>query len=395
MENKSLWTRDFLLLCLSSFFQFMLFFILMATLPIFAIDELKGNEQQAGLVMTVFMISAVLCRPLIGKWIDEFDKKKVFIISLTLFLLSSTLYFAVSSLAFLLMLRFFHGIGFGTSTTTTATLAVSLIPNQRKGEGIGYFTMFMSLATVLGPFVGLTIIAHYSYTVLFAVCGVCALLSFVCGKFVQISTQFSTLKGEKETTFHWENFFETSAIPIGLTACLLSFSFSGISTFLSLYAKELGMLEFARYFFVVYAIAVLISRPLTGRLFDRFGANIVVYPAIFIFIVGMILLSQVHTVVELLSTAVMLGLGNGALFSTFQTLAINSSPRHRVGLATSTYFVLFDIGTGLGAYTLAMVATYTNYRTMYLMTAGIMLITVLIYRFSYQKSQNAKQEITV
>ncbi|WP_460291931.1 DUF3964 family protein, partial [Bacillus cereus] len=44
------------------------------------------DQQEIGLVATVFLISSVLCRPFTGKWLDDLGRKKILFISLSLFL---------------------------------------------------------------------------------------------------------------------------------------------------------------------------------------------------------------------------------------------------------------------------------------------------------------------
>lgn len=72
------------------------------------------------------------------------------------------------------------------ATTATGTIVTDVTPPHRRGEALGYFGVFMSLPMVIGPFLGLTIISRYSFTVLFIVCSIFSLLAFVCGLFVNI-----------------------------------------------------------------------------------------------------------------------------------------------------------------------------------------------------------------
>ena len=182
MQKQSLWTQAFMGMSLSSFFQYMTHYALIAVLPVFVIEQMNGNDWQAGLAMTFFQIGAVLCRPLAGKWIDEFDSRKMLFLSLGGFLLVSIMYWgAADSLYFLLIIRLLHGAAFAIGTTLVATMAALALPATRKGEGIGYFAMFSNLAMVVGPFWGLTMIAHYQFTILFAGCVVLAILAFWCG----------------------------------------------------------------------------------------------------------------------------------------------------------------------------------------------------------------------
>ena len=385
MEKETLWGRHFLTICCSSFFIFMTFYILAVTLPSFVLDHLHGSKQGIGLVTTVFVIAAVIFRPLTGKWLDEVNRKRLILGSLILFMVCSAAYLVVRDYYVLLALRFIHGISFGIAATATSAVVLEVIPEQRKGEGVGYFSLFMSLAMVIGPFIGLWLTTNISYNAMFIAVFVFSLLAFVCGALTAVpkaSPKASTL-----STWHIKRFVEPKAIPISLAGFVLAFSYGAISTFISVYAKTIGLERISSYFFIVFAAMILISRPFTGRLFDLKGEHVLVYPGMLLFIGGMVWLSAAYSAPVFLITAGIIGLGYGAILPSFQTIAIQSSPMHRRGLATSTYFVFFDLGYGLGSYLLGVVAAQTNYHVMYLIGGLVVVLSVVIYYLFHHKKQ--------
>ncbi|MBP2642390.1 MAG: multidrug transporter [Firmicutes bacterium] len=386
MDKESLWTRNFLCTCLSCFFQFMTHYALLTALPIFVIDVLKNGNQEAGLAVTFFQIGAVSCRPFAGKWIDRFEKKKFLLISLAMFLFASISYFAVKSILILLILRLVHGVGFGMGTTATSTLAAITAPESRKGEGIGYLAMFTSLAMVIGPFLSLTIVIHYNFTILYGVCGFLAFLAFLSGMMTRVPEAKVDIQEEKIHSVNWENFIEPKALPVSITGFLLAFVYGGILAFIPTYAKSIGIIEFASGFFALYAVAIVVPRPLIGRLFDRKGPNIIIYSAIVIFIIGMIVLSDVHDPIGFLTAGLVIGLGYGSLHPSFQAMAVQACIDQRKGMATATYFLFFDIGIGLGSYVLGWIVLYTGYRTMFLISSAVMAINLLAYYLLYQRN---------
>lgn len=376
-DDQKLWNRDFVAVCLSSFFLFMTFYILAVTLPIFVTDTLHGGQQQIGLVMTVFIISTVILRPLTGKWMDEWNRKKIVSFALILFMICTALYPFIHQYEMLLGLRFLHGIGFGMATTAAGAVAVDLVSDKRKGEGIGYFSLFMSLAMVVGPFLGLTIMQAHNNSLLFAVCIVFSVLSLVFGLSLRIPQRVTHAAAKPEKG--WRKFIEPRAIPISLTGSVLAFSYGAITTFLSVYAKSNGLESYASYFFMVFALMIVVSRPFTGKWFDRSGPNGLVYPGVVLFTAGMILLSLISSPVPFLIAGGMLGLGFGAMLPSFQTIAIQAAPAHRRGLATGTYFLLFDTGYGIGSYVLGVVASKSNYHTMYFVAGIVVASSALLY----------------
>lgn len=388
-QDAPLWSRNFITICFSSFFVYMTFYILAVTLPTFVLEQLHGSNQQIGLVTTVFIIAAVIFRPLTGKWLDELDKKKIILFSLILFAVCSILHLVVTNFYVLLLLRFIHGIGFGIAATATSAVVIHIIPVSRRGEGIGYFSLFMSLAMVIGPFLGLTLMTNFSFNVLFIACFILALLSLLCGLMTRLPHTPSPVQ-IATSSWDWKRFIEPKAIPISLAGAVLAFSYGAISTFISVYAKSIGLEKIASYFFMVFAAMILISRPFTGKLFDRRGEHVLVYPGIILFVVGMIWLSQANTAFIFLLTGGIIGLGFGALLPSFQALAVRSAPSHRSGLATGTYFVFFDSGYGLGSYVLGIIAAQTNYHTMYLIGGIVVAFTVVLYYGLHHRKQKVQ-----
>jgi MFS family permease len=352
MKKQPLWTKDFLSISVTSFFLFMGFYVLLTTLPLYILDDLKGDKTQVGLIISVFLIAAVISRPFTGKWIDEVGRRKILLASLIVFAVSSLLYFWADTMPALLALRFLHGAGFGMATTATGAIVAEIVPDERRGEGLGYYAMFMNLAMVIGPFAGLTIVQYASFTWIFALCTVLSFIAIVLGAFVKIpQTAESSVK---HPSFTLSSLFEKNAVPVAISAGILAFAYSGILSFISVYAKELDLLEAASFFFVVYAAFIIMSRPFTGRWFDTYGENKVIYPAIILFAAGLFLLSQANSTFVFLLSGAVIGLGYGTIVPSLQTVAIKQADPAKRGLATSTFFTLFDTGIGLGSYVLGI-----------------------------------------
>ncbi|WP_371380040.1 MFS transporter [Sporomusa aerivorans] len=392
MQKQSLWTQAFMGMSLSSFFQYMTHYALIAVMPVFVIEQMNGNDWQAGLAMTFFQIGAVLCRPLAGKWIDEYDSRKMLFLSLGVFLLVSIMYLgAADSLYFLLIIRLLHGAVFAIGTTLVATMAALALPATRRGEGIGYFAMFSNLAMVVGPFWGLIIIAHYQFIILFAGCIVLAILAFWSGNRAgvhSVAGQETTKKSRR--ALEWSNFIEPCALPMALTGGLLFFAYTGVLVFIPLYAKQLNLTEYTSAFFAVFALFIVATRPLVGRVFDRSGANTVVYPGFIFFMLGLLGLTQVEGPVSFFLAGSVIGIGFGALSPVFQTLAIQLSPAHRAGVATATYFLALDISVGLGSFFLSVVTAHAGYHAMYFFAAAVTGITAVVYYVLSAKCYTAK-----
>ena len=67
MEQKAkLWTKDFVMVSLSNFLLFISFYMLMVTLAVYSINKFHASQSEAGLASSIFVLGAVLVRPIAG-----------------------------------------------------------------------------------------------------------------------------------------------------------------------------------------------------------------------------------------------------------------------------------------------------------------------------------------
>ena len=189
--------------------------------------------------------------------------------------------------------------------------------------------------------------------------------------------------------FTISSFIELKAIPISLLALIISFGFSSITSYLVLYSKQINLVQAASYFFLVHAFCVIFSRFFTGKWIDTKGANVVIYPCMILFSLGMLLYSQASVAWVLLSAGALISTGFGNFNSAAQTIAIRSIPPERLGIATATYFMFIDLGSGLGPYILGFVIEDIGFRTLYILLSLIGLICIPIYYAFYGRKEKA------
>ena len=379
-QKPKLWTKDFIMVSTSNFLLFISFYMLMVTLAIYTIDQFNASQSEAGLASSIFVLGAVIVRPIAGEMIDKMGKKKLLLLVLTLFLMMMLLYFPVNSLPLLLLLRFIHGFSFGIATTATGTIAADIIPASRRGEGMGYFATSANLALAVGPFLGLFISQKFADAMIFIVTTALSVVAVVATMFLHVPKMKMVTK---EITvgkgFRLGDYFEKSTLPIAILVMVFGFVYSSILSFFTAYAKAIDLVEAASFFFVMYAVFLLLSRPFTGRLFDYKGENKVIYPAIFLFALGLFILSQAQNGISLLIAGAVIGVGFGTFQSSAQTVALNLAPRNKIGLATSTYYVFYDFGIGIGPFLLGFVLPYVEFRELYVGMAVIAFIGLFIY----------------
>lgn len=383
--KEPIWTKPFISLFLTNLSVFIVFYGLVSTLPLYAKDALSRTDEEAGLLMTIFLVSAIIVRPFSGKLLDIVGKRKMLLISLFFYLICTILYYFITPFGGLLALRFFQGIWFSIVTTAAGSLAADIVPKARRGAGLGYYVMSTNLAVVIGPFIALFIIQSYSYDALFILLSVLMTIGALVALLIP---ELETGHNEnKSKGFTWNDLFEKKAMPIAILASLIAFSYASVLSYLSIYAQEKGLLAQASFFFVVFAAVMLITRPFTGRIFDEKGPAYILIPGFLLFFFGLFILSFMSSPGLFLIAGAFVGLGYGALVPSMQTLAIQSTTHQRSGYATATFFTLFDSGLAVGSYVLGIVAVQMGYRNVYLLSSILVIAVLALYILVNRKRQ--------
>lgn len=366
---------------------FMTQYILIVTLSLYVVT-LGGGASEAGLAMTAFQAGTILCRPFAGRMVDALPKKKLMGVVTFLTALVMAGFFFADSLSDLCGLRLFHGILFSIGTTASATMAALALPAGRKGEGIGYFALSGNLAMVVGPMIGLFIAHTWGMTAVFGFLVAIVLIALSAVLF-QKMPETPSKERTSRSGFSLRQMVEKKAIPASILGALIFFAYGGVLTFIPIYADSFGLQQETPVFFLVFALSMVVTRPLVGYVFDHMGPAWVLLPGFVSFALGFVFFAHMSTVLTLLFSGFLLGLGFGALSPGFQTLAILSVKPERIGAATATYFWSQDISVGAAALTLGWVAEKIGFSAMYeyFCLPAVLLAAayfIFIHKFKYK-----------
>jgi len=393
MSTTKLWTKDFILIFIVNFFTFITFLLLMSVMSLFSIERFGATQGEAGLTTGIFVIATLFARLFAGKYIDLLGRRKLLYISLIVFLSGSLLYFFITSLIGLYLVRVIHGLAFGIVSTATSTIVNDLIPDEKRGEGTGYFVMSANLAMAIGPFLGVILLQYFDFPLVFAVCCSFGMISLFGSFFIKISeVHLSKREREGVFRFRFRAFFEPAAIRISICMTMVTFTYASLLSFIFIYAENIGLDKVSSFFFIVYALVILISRPFTGPRFDKYGENSVVYPSLLLLAIGFIIVSQAHQGITFLLAAALIGVGFGTIQSSFQAIAVMSTHLpHRRALATSTYYIFLDMSNGFGPYLIGILLAFISYREMYFIMGIISICCICLYYLLHgKKAQKSK-----
>ena len=384
-----IWTKSFIFCLANNLFLFIFYFAQTTILPIYILKELGGNLTQAGLAMTLFMVSAIAVRPFSGLIIDRFGVRKTLIVSEIFFSLFSLAYLFADQLMILFLIRFLHGIWFSILTTVCVPVVNQFIPEQRKGEGMGYFVMSVNLGIVLGPLIGLSLIEYWSYVQVTTLLIALVFAGFAFCLLIPVKEPEKLLNQTHEKkSFSLTDLVEKQVLPVAVLAMLISFSYASIMSFIAPFAASKNLMAYAGLFFVVFAISMMSLRPVTGKIYDRKGPQYVIYPALVAFSLGLFLLSQIQTLWGFMLTAVLVGVGFGSVQPCIQTLAIQRVPKHRIGYATSTFYTFYDLGIAIGSLLIgALIATY-SYQFAFILCGLLTLLSIGYFKMVVQRNNS-------
>ena len=389
VQKEPLWTKDFILICLSNMMIFTSFYLLLPTLPVFVTDVLKGDESNVGYIIGILSLTAVLVRPASGYILDTMSRKKVLFVSLLAFTMAMAAYNFVTSLTLLLILRALHGFSWGFTTTGAGTIAADVVPAARRGEGMGYFGLSNTLSMAVGPSLGLLIITQAGFTSLFNACVVTAILGLLC--ILGISSNKELPIPNKKIKMSLNSFFEPKVFSLSSMIFFVALVYGGIVSFIVIYGKELGIQNPGTYF-LAYALTLLVVRPIAGKIFDKEGPLKIMAVGFVSIALSFVLLFIANGNTLFLLSAVSIGIGFGIVHPTAMAMAINRVEPFRRGAANGTIFSAFDLGIGLGSIFLGILSKMVTLSYMYLTCSLIILIPLAMFYLIDAKEYVIKTE---
>jgi MFS family permease len=282
--------------------------------------------------------------------------------------------------------RILQGAGFGVTSTLVLSMAATIIPSRRMAEGLGYIGLGTTVAMAAGPLLGLFLANRFGYEVMFVAMSSFVMLAAVVTLAIPNIELFEHHKVEKPSGFHGIH-LDKRPLPAAALAIFYGVAISSVTSYMAIYASQ-KHLPSAAMFFVTSTIGTLISRVFAGKLYDRHGHMAVIPLAAVILCSSFLLIVKssgagVSHAVFFISS-ILYGLGVGSVFPSIQTLTLSSTPPAKRTSSSVTFYVCFDLGSGVGSFMLGFVAEgYRDYKYVYLAAALSMVVFFLCYAFFF------------
>ncbi|RNB57867.1 MFS transporter [Brevibacillus gelatini] len=389
-SREKLWTKDFVLLTLCNTLLFLAIQMQTPTFPAYVKQTYQANDFVVSLVISLFCLAAVVARAFTGEALRTKNSKVIALLALCTVGIFSAGYYWAGHIALFLFFRVLVGIGFGMGSTAFPTVVSNVIPVRRIGEGMGYFGLSTSLAMALGPLIGLGILQSFGIgpmllTLVLLVAAIFPLAHMIRSYNLRMApaTQAATVKGVARY------FDKKLLLPVSLNFCL-SITYGGILSFLALYGKEAHIANVG-WFFLANALAMILIRPFSGKLYDRKGHMAVLPPGAIFVGVSLLLLSVTTSESLLLLSAIFYGLGYGMIQPSIQAWMVKVVRPEQRGMANGLFFNSIDLGIAAGSMLLGILATHSGYSVMYRWSAASMLLFLVVYVLSQLAAAKGKK----
>jgi len=367
--------KNFWIICASMLLFMISFNLIIPELNQFITN--LGGENQKGLIISLFTISAGISRPFSGKLSDKIGRKKVMIFGIIVCFIISMLYPLTLSVLFFLILRFLHGFSAGFTPTGATALITDILPANKRGQGMGIWGTFISLGIGIGYSLGSIIYENFGMNNLFFISAATAAISAVL--FLQVK---ETLPEPKKFQFNflkikWKDIFEPTVLPAAMVMFLTAPA-SGIIFVLTPDMSEYLGINNKGWFFGIYVISTITIRLFTGKLSDTIGRRKTLLIGTSILVISMYLIGSSTTVTEYTTAALIFGIATGISSPTIFAWTADLSPTHRRGVGSGTMFIALEFGIMAGS--MSTMYTYDNTKnTLFIgFSIGIVLAMIAI-----------------
>lgn len=179
----------------------------------------------------------------------------------------------------------------GLSSVAGNTIAIDVISSKRRGEGIGFYGLTLSLAMTLAPLLAVPVYNAFGFHTLIVICLLAALL----GVIAVYNIKHVQKEKVSRPPFSLDRFILIQAIPAGISHMLCSIGYGMVVSFAVLYGKEIHVSN-PGYFFIFMATGVGSARIFSGRMIDRGKLHLLLTSAIVGIIISLVVFATLHNV---------------------------------------------------------------------------------------------------
>ena len=366
-------------------------------LPYFA-GYLGTSEIWLGLVGSASTIPGILISLPAGSLSDIFGRRKILLVSAFVFASAPFLYLLINAWWELALVRFYHGFATGMFVPVAQAMIAEAYP-ARRGERISLFSSATAVGRSTAPLLGGSILVvtnpgllpreytnfFYIYLVV-GIVGVTALLTtlpFLCQRKSETSAVGQPKTNVGSVVRQWMSIARTRGVlAVSLIEAGQYYTFGSVEFFLVKYMTDVSLIggEMQSVILFSLVIAVMLSKPLVGRLSDRTGRRTPIILGCIVSGIPLVFVPFFTQFPVLLALAIAYGVGFSMVTSVTPAFVSELVPIELVGGAIGFISTLMDIGQTLGPLVCGFIlGTYLGYVGLFASLALVLMITVFTF----------------
>ena len=391
----SIWNSSFLRILIYALLCQFTMSITNTVLPLYVINGLGRSTADSGLLGTMFTIGSVCCRFFAGYISDRFGRRVTLVLGAGIISVSLFVMGVQSTFIMLLVFKVIQGIGNALNSTTSNAVAAEVLPRDKVGQGIGYYSLHSMVTNAIGPSLCLALMgvgvvaasgAGQNYTLPMVVGGVMGLVATLIGLSLNYEKKLYAIHPEmrkKPTGIHITDFIERRALLPALMMFFTAFS-SGAGVYMIVFATDYQFSTVGIYY-IINALVSVGVRFAFGSKFDGLRPRTVATIAIVLNVISYALLGFTLSEWAFILSAVLMGIYQSMLTPTFNAMAMKMAPESRSGAASSTYWLGFDGGMAVGMLFFGVIIDWGSYPAAFLFAAAYMAIFGIVAFFILRK----------
>ncbi|MFH8368267.1 MFS transporter [Streptomyces sp. NPDC018031] len=341
------------------------FYLLLSVVPGYAADG--GGDGQAGLTTGTLMLATVVGEIATPALVNRCGYRVVLAAGLGLLGAPTMALVFSRDVWCILAVCLLRGLGFAFTVVAGGALTASLIPAERRGEGLALVGIVGGVPSLVALPLGVWLADHAGHGVVFAVGAVAALAAIpsvsglpdrlrVSGRPVRMTEGL-----RRPELLRPAAVFAGTAVAAGVVVTFLPLAVPGSAT--TLIAVAL----------FVQPAATTTARWLAGRYSDRHGSTALLLPGLLLSASGTLLMALTGSPVAVVVAVGLFGAGFGIAQNATLTLMYARVPAAGYGTVSALWNGAYDAGMGAGAVTFGWLAAGTGYPWAFALTAAVML----------------------
>jgi predicted MFS family arabinose efflux permease len=345
------------------------FYLPLSVVPLVAQDA--GSASTAGFATVALLLATVSCELVTPRLVSLVGYRWALALGLLFLGVPAVVLVLVASTPAILAVSVLRGIGFAVCVTAGGAVTASLIPGERRGEGLALVGIVGGIPGMLALPAGVWIAARWGYAPVFVATTVITLVALVSVPGLpsrKVSgrrsdeVEPSVLAGLRSAAIRRPAaIFATSTAAVGVLVTFVPLAVTGAHAWVVAAAL------------LAQPAASTGSRWVAGRIGDRRGQAVLLVPGLLLAVAGMLGVAVIGSAVAVIGGALVFGLGFGVLQNATLCLMFARAPEGSEGVVSAIWNAAYDLGMAAGALGAGLVVAHVGYAAIFALAAVVMV----------------------